>query len=155
MPRGQARLIPRPWAWPGAEMYSRKIDARKRFYLSFTKFTSLEKYALYGTSASSTQSQCYKSEILPCMCCLPHRTAPTDYTAAPGATLTFGPGKDRDCTTIEIVNDPLVEGEESFTVTLQSTDPDVNTGPPDSATIIIRDDDSKNMIFFHKKYGIC
>ena len=46
-PRGQARLIPRPWAWPGAEMYSRKIDARKRFYLSFAKFTSLEKYAVY------------------------------------------------------------------------------------------------------------
>ena len=36
------------WAWPGAEMYLRKIDAQKRFYLSFAKFTSLEKYALYG-----------------------------------------------------------------------------------------------------------
>ena len=44
---GQVRLIPRPWAWPGAEMISRKIDVRKRVYLSFAKLTSLEKYVLY------------------------------------------------------------------------------------------------------------
>ena len=41
-------MLARYRAWPGAEMLSRKIDARKLTYLSFAKFTSLE-YALYGS----------------------------------------------------------------------------------------------------------
>ena len=41
-------MLTRYWAWPGTAMLSGKIDARKRIYLSFAKFTFLEKYALYG-----------------------------------------------------------------------------------------------------------
>ena len=45
--------MPESWAWPGAEMLSRKIDARSEFYLSFAKFSSLEKHGLYGTASNS------------------------------------------------------------------------------------------------------
>ena len=51
---------------------------------------------------------------------------------------------DRDCTTIDITDDELLEGDEMFVVTLQSSNPRVNAGPPDRAVVTIQDDDGKN-----------
>ena len=59
--------------------------------------------------------------------------------------LNFNVGDDRVCRTINIVDDNVAEPEEErFTVTLDSNDPDVDTGPPDQADVIIIDDDGKH-----------
>ena len=49
------------------------------------------------------------------------------------------------CRTIDIEDDNVAEPEEErFTVTLDSNDPDVDTGSPDQADVIIIDDDGKH-----------
>ena len=47
-------------------------------------------------------------------------TAGADYTAAALTTLTFAPGETSKTITVAVVNDPAVEGNESFTVNLSN-----------------------------------
>ena len=55
--------------------------------------------------------------------------------------LTFEPGEIVQCGSIVIANDSILENPETFSVTLNTTDPDVIITIPDSASITIRNDD--------------
>ena len=61
-----------------------------------------------------------------------------DYRAV-SVELTFSASVRRACVRVPIQNDDRVEEPEEFTVTLNSTDPDVIPGPPSTVTIV--DDD--------------
>jgi len=63
-----------------------------------------------------------------------------DYTRQSGA-LSFGDGQLSSNIVVSIVNDSGYEGDQSFTVTLSSTDPNVIVTNPAVATVIIVDDD--------------
>ena len=52
---------------------------------------------------------------------------------------TFGPGSTRQCVGITVQEDGVVEGEEDFILTLNSTDDVVLV--PDTATVVIEDFD--------------
>ena len=56
--------------------------------------------------------------------------------------LTFGEGSERRCVQIELVNDTVFEGPEQF-MTRLSTVEVVVTLIPDTATILIQDDDGE------------
>ena len=58
--------------------------------------------------------------------------------------LTFNPGSglQRDCATITVGSDTILEDDESFSVVMTTTDPDV-TISPNIAVVTITDDDSK------------
>ena len=60
-------------------------------------------------------------------------------------TVTFGPNENRRCFEIEILNDQLDEGTESFSADIVSVplDSGVVIGSPDSTIITITDDDGK------------
>ena len=63
---------------------------------------------------------------------------------APSVVGTFPPGVATQFIGVFVVDDRLVEGEESFTVSLQLQDPsqqDAELGPRATVTIIIEDDD--------------
>ena len=65
-----------------------------------------------------------------------------DYGAV-SVELTFSESVRRTCERIPIQNDSRVEDPEEFTVSLNSTDPDVIPGPPSTVTIV--DDDGEDM----------
>ena len=65
-----------------------------------------------------------------------------DYRAV-SVELTFSESARRTCERIPIQNDSRVENPEEFTVTLNSTDPDVIPGPPSTITVV--DDDGEDM----------
>lgn len=54
----------------------------------------------------------------------------------------ISPAENRSCCNISIVNDPVLEGEEVFTVHISSIERMVNILSP-NATVIITDDESK------------
>ena len=58
--------------------------------------------------------------------------------------LTFNPGSglQRDCATITVGNDTILEDDESFSVVLTSTDPDVTINP-NTAVVTLTNDDGK------------
>ena len=58
--------------------------------------------------------------------------------------LTFNPGSglQQDCATITVGSDTILEDDESFSVVMTTTDPDV-TISPNTAVVTITDDDSK------------
>ena len=58
--------------------------------------------------------------------------------------LTFNPGNglQRDCATITVGSNTILEDDESFSVELTTTDPDV-TISPNTAVVTITDDESK------------
>ena len=65
-----------------------------------------------------------------------------DYQAV-SLELTLSERVNQSCVRIPIQNDDRVEDPEEFTVTLNSTDPDVMPGPPSTVTIV--DDDGEDM----------
>jgi Calx-beta domain len=67
-------------------------------------------------------------------------TGGSDYTAVSG-TLTFNPGVTQQTISIPITNDSVVEGNETFTVTLSNPSAGAALGTPSSATVTIVDDD--------------
>lgn len=69
------------------------------------------------------------------------RTAGEDYQQL-SVDLTFGEGSDRRCVQIELVNDTAFEGSEQF-MTQLSTVEMVVTLTPDTARILIQDDDGE------------
>ena len=71
---------------------------------------------------------------------MPH-AAGSDYQQL-SVVLTFGEGLERNCTQIELVNDIVLERPESFVAVL-STLENVVTLEPDTAQILIRDDDGE------------
>ena len=74
----------------------------------------------------------------------PHFTcpaAPDDYTATT-VELSFDADTNRSCVNIPIDDDNFFEDMENFTVSLNSSDPDV-TLVPDTAVVTITDDDSE------------
>ena len=72
------------------------------------------------------------------------------FSVAPGdfqslmdqLTFNSGSGLQRDCATITVGSDTILEDDESFSVVLTTTDPDV-TISPNTAVVTITDDDSK------------
>ena len=70
-------------------------------------------------------------------------TAGADYTTQTG-TLVFGPGVTSQIITVATINDTLVEGPETFTVTLASPSPatSIGLGSPSTATVTITDNDA-------------
>ncbi len=54
--------------------------------------------------------------------------APTDYTGT-SADLTFDGGTDRQCVTVPIINDDILEDTESFTASLTTSDSAVTLNP--------------------------
>ena len=71
-----------------------------------------------------------------------HYTDPKDYTSAE-TDLTFTPESSRLCVNIPITNDTVVEGNETFTVTVTSNDTTVQTGPNSNSTVTIIDNDGR------------
>jgi glucose/arabinose dehydrogenase/ribosomal protein L35AE/L33A len=67
-------------------------------------------------------------------------TAGSDYTTATG-TLTFAAGEISKSFTIPIINDTLVEGNETITITLSSAGGGATLGSPATATLTIVSDD--------------
>ena len=70
-------------------------------------------------------------------------TSGTDYTAQTG-TLIFGPGVTSQTIAVPTINDLLVEGPETFTVTLSGPSPatSISLGSPAVATVTINDNDA-------------
>ena len=66
-----------------------------------------------------------------------------DYTALDG-TLTFAPGETQKVIAIALVNDTLVESDETFTLTLSSPT-GAALGSPSQAVLTILDDDEQIM----------
>ena len=73
------------------------------------------------------------------------------FSVAPGdfslltEQLTFnsGNGSQRDCAIIMVENDLILEDDESFSVVLTTTDPDIIRFSPNITVVTITDDDSK------------
>ena len=57
-------------------------------------------------------------------------------------TFNSGSGLQRDCATITVGSDTILEDDESFSVVLTTTDPDV-TISPNTAVVTLTNDDSK------------
>ena len=55
------------------------------------------------------------------------------------STFSLKPAQNQTCTTVEILNDNLVEGNETFQVILSSTDSAVTVSTPNTAIITIED----------------
>ena len=56
------------------------------------------------------------------------------------STFSLRPAQNQSCTMVEILNDNLVEGNETLQVILSSMDPAVTISAPNSAIITIEDD---------------
>ena len=69
--------------------------------------------------------------------------APDDFLL-PTTQLTFNPGNglQRDCATITVGSDTILEDDESFSVVLTTTDPDVTINP-NTTVVTLTNDDSK------------
>ena len=65
--------------------------------------------------------------------------------------MTFEPGVTRASVTVPIINDNVVEEEESFNGRLHSTEPDISIGE-DTAIVTIEDDDGK---IDHNRVCVC
>ena len=59
--------------------------------------------------------------------------------------LTFQPGETIQCGSVIIVNDSILENQETFFVVLNTTDPDVIITTPDSANVTIQNDDGNQI----------
>jgi hypothetical protein len=73
-------------------------------------------------------------------------TAPADFTAKTG-TLTFGPGESALALTVAITNDAVAEGQQAFTVNLQTPSSGSVLGYPSTATVTINDEDGLSRQF--------
>ena len=78
---------------------------------------------------------------------------PNDYISV-DISVTFEPQPDGQsspqCTDIMIINDELLEGDETFTVEIQNPSQGVSPDPlASSATVIITDDDGMPLIISH------
>ena len=71
--------------------------------------------------------------------------APGDYTALTNITVTIAAGEMMNCSTVMVVNDTLLEEDETFTIMLTSSDTGVNLGN-NQTTITIIDDDCKRFL---------
>ena len=79
------------------------------------------------------------------------------FSAAPGDfllvrnQLTFNPGSglQRDCAAITVGSDTILEDDESFSVVLTTTDPDIIRFGPNITVVTITDDDSKQSCNIH------
>lgn len=67
--------------------------------------------------------------------------AGTDYMAASG-TLTFNKGESQKSISVQILRDPQVTGDLTFSVNLASSSPGVQIAPPTTANVVINDIDS-------------
>lgn len=65
-------------------------------------------------------------------------SAPDDYSPGP-FFVTFDSTSNTQCASIPIVDDDLVENEESFSVSLGSANPAVLIGSPSTAIVTIQD----------------
>lgn len=68
-------------------------------------------------------------------------TAPEDYTDIDQEVLTFRPGDTKKCVRVTIIEDDIVEGDETFTIVIQSSL--VRIGTPDRAEVTINDNSRK------------
>lgn len=77
-----------------------------------------------------------------------------DYVALV-LSVTQEPGVGQSCFSVEVVDDRIVEGEETFQILLTSHDPAVIVPTPGTALISIQDNDhdSKLQIIFHEVLG--
>ncbi|MBN1510139.1 MAG: DUF4347 domain-containing protein [Sedimentisphaerales bacterium] len=72
-------------------------------------------------------------------------TAGSDYTSASG-TLTFNGGETSKTFTVPILQDSLVEGNETFNVALHNATGEGTLGSPSSAVVTILDDDVQGLV---------
>ncbi len=62
------------------------------------------------------------------------------------SSLTFNANRSMECVDVMITNDTVVEGEESFTVSLTTSDPDVTVENGTVVVVIMEDpDDGKDL----------
>ena len=85
------------------------------------------------------------------MTCSTLCAGPADYTSVE-VELTFDETVSLSCVDIPIVDNDFIEEQESFTVTLTSSDPDVTFMPP-TAPVFIVDDDSVTIGFEMELYN--
>lgn len=74
--------------------------------------------------------------------------APGDYTAIAGGTVTVAVGTSSVNTTVTVINDVALEGDETFTVTLSGPTGGVNLGSIPTLTYTIHDDDNTRKVYF-------
>ncbi len=74
--------------------------------------------------------------------------APGDYTAVSGGSFTIPAGSKSANLTVTVINDVIVENDETFTVTLSSPTGGVNLGTNTVNTYTIHDDDNSRKIYF-------
>ena len=55
--------------------------------------------------------------------------------------MTFHVESNRECVSVNIVSDVVVENTENFSIVLMSSNPQVNTTEPSKAIVFITDDD--------------
>jgi Calx-beta domain-containing protein len=81
-------------------------------------------------------------------------TAGLDYTAVSG-TLDFGPSDSQKSFAVPILDDALIEGDETVNLALTNAQPtyDASLGTPNTAVLTILDDDS-NVQFSLASYGV-
>jgi hypothetical protein len=79
-------------------------------------------------------------------------TPGSDYTAASG-TLSFGPGVSSQTISVPILNDNLVEGSETFTVTLSSPT-GASLGAANAATVTILDGQTSQLILAGRLFNL-
>ena len=82
---------------------------------------------------------------------LPHAVS-ADYQQV-SVVLTFGEDSERSCVQIELVNDTALERPEDFMAAL-STVEGVVTLVPDTAQIVIRDDDGMLFLFYYLSVSV-
>ena len=70
-----------------------------------------------------------------------------DYTATTG-TVTFGAGQTSRTVSIPVLNDTLVEGNETFTFTLSGPSGGASLGTPDTALVTIKSEDAGGLVKF-------
>ena len=74
-------------------------------------------------------------------------SADSDYTTLMNYPFQFSPDVYTDCVNITILEDEIVEPDQSFTVSLSSNDPVSFTDSIQSASVIITANDGKKGIF--------
>ena len=70
---------------------------------------------------------------------------PADFSGRSNVPVTFAPGETVQYVNVSVANDDIVEGDETFTATLTSSDSTVMIGSSNTATATIIDTDSKSI----------
>ena len=68
--------------------------------------------------------------------------------------LRFGPSESVTCTSINLVSDTILEGDEGFSLLMTSSDPAVTLGQTTTTYVTIRDDDTVQVVFEQEQFTV-